>query len=86
MIVAHVKSPFLPITETFIYNYIISLKKYKPIIISEYQQNREQFPIKNIIVQRKENLFYEPCLVTLRNWLSGKIQKEFFFIIFIIIL
>ena len=79
MRVAHIKSPFLPLTETFIYNYLSSLKRYKPYIIAEYQQNDEVFPVNNIITHRSENLFFESFLKHLRNWLYSKTQKELFF-------
>ena len=48
MNVSHIKSPFLPNTEIFIYNYITGLKRYNPIIISEYQQNKDLSINKNI--------------------------------------
>jgi len=79
MKIAHIKSPFLPLTETFIYNYISSLKRYEPVIISETQINDNIFPVKNIIVQRSKDFYFENLLRHTRNWLYGKIQKEIFF-------
>ena len=38
MKVAHIKSPYLPLSETFIYNYVNGAKKYKPIIMVEYDK------------------------------------------------
>ena len=79
MKVAHIKNYFLPPSETFIYNYIVGLKKYEPFIISECQLNNEIFPIKNIFTQRKSNIWYEPILLFFRNWLIGKFRKDFFY-------
>ena len=79
MKVAHIKNYFLPLTETFIYNYIDGLKKYKPFIISEYQLNNTIFPVKNISTQRGKNKWFEPILQKIREWLTGKFEKEFFF-------
>lgn len=77
MKVAHIKSPFLPFSETFIYNYVNNLNKYKPIIITETQLNNDQFQVDNIIIHRTGKEWYEPAIRTFRNWLAGKIQREF---------
>jgi len=76
MDVAIIKSPFLPTTEIFIYNWTIGLQKYKPYIISEYQINNDQFPVENIITHRTGKEWYEPIIKTFRDWLAGKIQRE----------
>ena len=39
----------------------------------------KEFPVKNIVIQRKNDAFYEPFLITIRNWLHGRIQREIFF-------
>ncbi len=52
---------------------------FTPYVLTEYQVNRDQFPIKNIILNRKPNSWYEPVLHKTRSWLAGKVQREFFF-------
>tara|TARA_Y100001970_G_scaffold266245_1_gene354662 strand:- start:490 stop:1644 length:1155 start_codon:yes stop_codon:yes gene_type:complete len=76
--VAHIKSPFLPLPETFIYSYINESQKYEPIIVSEHHINNDQFPVKNIIAHKnnKELNFF---LKKVRYWLAGKIQRELLF-------
>ena len=75
MNVAHIKSPYLPLSETFIYNYINGSKRYKPVVISEYQINKEQFPVEKIITHKK-NKELNPLLKKCRYYLAGKIQRE----------
>ena len=68
VIVAVIKSPFLPNTEIFIYNWTIGLKKYKPFIITEYQINSNQFPVENIIIHRTGQEWYERVIKTFRDY------------------
>ena len=74
--VGHIKSPFLPISETFIYGYISHLKRYQPVVISEYLMNQDQFPVEHFITHRSAGQWYEKSLRFLRNWLVGRIPRE----------
>jgi len=76
--VAHIKSPFLPFSETFIYNYVSHLQRYTPIVITEYQINHNLFPVENIISHRSGNGRYEQGLAVFRSLLAGRIQRELF--------
>lgn len=76
--VAQVKTPFLPMTETFIYQYISHLRRYEPVVITEYLLNQDQFPVKNSVVHRRSGLWYEKGLTHFRNWLVSRIPQELF--------
>ena len=78
MRVAHIKSPFLPLSETFIYNYINKSQTYEPIIISELQLNKYQFPVEKIITHKNKKEL-NLILKKIRYWLAGKIQRELIF-------
>jgi len=79
MKVAHIRSHFLPPSETFIYNYVNNSGKYDSHIICELYQNANQFPLDNIIVNRENGLWFEPLMNTLRNWVTPKLHKEIFY-------
>ena len=55
------------------------MKKLDPYVLSEYQLNKDQFPIKNIILNRENNIWYEPILHKMRSWLAGRVQREIIF-------
>jgi len=69
-IVAHyLKSPFLSLTETWIYRQIINLKRYEPIVYCHGVFNRESFPIK-----RLRNVHVTNCPFPKR--ILGKINRH----------
>ena len=55
------------------------MKKLDPYVLSEYQLNKDQFPIKNIILNRENNIWYEPILHKMRSWLAVRVQREIIF-------
>ena len=77
--VAHIKSPFLGLSETFVYNYIKGLKSFETHVITETHINSDQFPFKKITVHRDSNKWYDSLLHFSRSWLAGKIQSEIIF-------
>ncbi|ADU31080.1 glycosyltransferase [Evansella cellulosilytica] len=47
--IAFIRTQFLPITETFIYEELINIKQFSPIVITEKELNAHLFPYKHII-------------------------------------
>ncbi len=47
-VVAHLTSQYLPLTETWLYNQIINLKRYEPIVMAQSTMNLDKFPTQNI--------------------------------------
>ncbi|MBI4538170.1 MAG: glycosyltransferase [Gemmatimonadetes bacterium] len=50
--VAHVKNPFLGLAATFVHNYIVHLRRYRPTVITTHSQNSELFPVPSLISRR----------------------------------
>ncbi len=46
--VAHYKGRYLPLSETFIYEFIKKLRFYKPIVLTRATENLSLFPIENL--------------------------------------
>ena len=57
--VAHAINNYLGLSETFIYSYLINLKRYKPIILTTQVTNLEQFPFHPI---------YDSSKITRYSW------------------
>jgi len=47
-VVAHLTGQYLPLTETWLYNQIINLKLYEPIVIAQSTTNLDKFPTQNV--------------------------------------
>lgn len=47
-IVAHSANPFLPATTVWMYDQIRTLKRYKPIVMTQARQNLDQFPFEPV--------------------------------------
>ena len=69
--VAHIKSPYLPYSETFIYNYISHLKRYKPVVITKEAINQDQFPTDHVITLPA---WWSP-LEKLRGFLTTQLKR-----------
>ncbi|MBP1932977.1 glycosyltransferase [Ammoniphilus resinae] len=51
--IAMFRHRFLPITETFIYEELIKLNKYKPYVFTRVRMNKHQFPFPRVFVEKK---------------------------------
>jgi len=47
-VVAHLTGQYLPLTETWLYNQIINLERYEPIVMAQSTMNLDKFPTQNI--------------------------------------
>lgn len=47
-VVAHLTGQYLPLTETWLYNQIINLKRYAPVIMAQSTKNLDKFPTQNV--------------------------------------
>ena len=47
-VVAHCADPFLPSTTVWMYDQIRTLKRYKPIVLTQTRQNEDQFPFEPV--------------------------------------
>lgn len=56
LVVAHFKRPYLPFSETFIYQYICNLKKWVPIIVTSKLVNQDKFPTEKTYENRIDNM------------------------------
>lgn len=68
----------MPLSETFIYAYIVNQQRYQPIVISEYAINQDRFPVPHLITHRRPNIWYEKGLKILRNYLVQYVPRELF--------
>jgi colanic acid/amylovoran biosynthesis glycosyltransferase len=48
-VVAHIKTPFLYATETFIYRYVSAITRFRSVVITGYRENRGEFPWDDVI-------------------------------------
>ena len=55
-IVVHLLRTYLPASQTFIYNYLRNLRRYRPVVLTERQENTDVFPLENVI-----RLPRQPC-------------------------
>ncbi len=46
--VAHLTNEYLPLTQTWLYNQVINLKTYKPIIFTQTVMNLDKFPTQEV--------------------------------------
>jgi len=76
--VAHIKTPFLGYTETFIYNYIRRLTSFEPVVVTEYATNRDSFPVHHLITLRRHAGWFEKPLALFRGYLLKYIQRDIF--------
>ena len=74
--VAHIKSPFLGYSETFIYNYIRHLTSFEPVVVTEYAINQDYYPVRHLITLRRHAGWFEKPLSLLRVYLAKYIQRE----------
>jgi len=47
-VVGFLRSPFLPISETFIYRYLVSLNEFRPVVLTMAQENLDVFPFPDV--------------------------------------
>jgi colanic acid/amylovoran biosynthesis glycosyltransferase len=52
-VVAHIKTPFLYATETFIYRYVSAITGFRSAVITGFRENREEFPWDDVIERRR---------------------------------
>ncbi|MCS6816474.1 MAG: glycosyltransferase [Blastocatellia bacterium] len=48
-IVAEVKPEYLPLTETFIYEYLRALRRVRPVVVAEEVKHLDLFPVKELV-------------------------------------
>ena len=74
-IVAHYNSSFLPLSETFIYEYVTKLEKYQAIVLAKVRENPDCFPFKDLYL-----LSDRPQFPRWRFWpeFIGRILKRSF--------
>lgn len=51
-VVAHLRTPYLPITETFIYRFLTNINRLRPIVLTMRQENEELFPFGEVYLLR----------------------------------
>lgn len=54
--VAEVKPEYLPLTETFIYEYLRALQRVRPIVVAEQVHHLDLFPVEDLICVRTRDL------------------------------
>jgi colanic acid/amylovoran biosynthesis glycosyltransferase len=55
-VVAHLKPEYLPLSETFVYEYIGALSRFHPVVLAEDLKNLDQFPVNDLISVRTRDL------------------------------
>ncbi len=55
--VAHLTNEYLPLTQTWLYNQVINLKCYKPIVLAQTVMNLDKFPTQNVYSFSNRNIF-----------------------------
>ena len=69
----HVKTPcYLPLTESFIYNYLHNLRKYPPLVLSNNINNIELFRLENPIICSD---FFQAEYFSLQGFFKGISEK-----------
>lgn len=53
--VAHIIGLYLPLTQTFIYEYLKNIKSFESIVVTEKVQNLELFPYDNLCIVRQRS-------------------------------
>jgi len=56
-VVAHIKNAYLGLSETFVYEYITNLKRYKPILLTKETMNLDLFPFQNLYCAPKHSSY-----------------------------
>ena len=54
-VIAHHISPFLRLTENWIYKIIVNQKVYRPVVITKALQNKEHFPFKDVYALKSKS-------------------------------
>ncbi len=72
----HLLNSYLPLSETFIYNTLSGLEKFKPIIFTESLQNLDVFPLPNPEI--KPHFFKSSKLKKAFAKLKGEYGEQFF--------
>jgi colanic acid/amylovoran biosynthesis glycosyltransferase len=62
-VIAEVKPDYLPLTETFVYEYVRALRRVRPIVIAEDIQHVDLFPVENLLHVRMRGLSVQERLV-----------------------
>ena len=75
-IIAHAVHSYLGLSETFIYEYLIELNRYKPIVVTDNLQNLNLFPFKNILSNSDIKLY---SFWWLFNHILYRVQPKDFF-------
>lgn len=55
-VVAEVKPEYLPLTETFIYEYLRALHRVRPIVVAEEVKHLDLFPVEELVRVRRRGL------------------------------
>jgi colanic acid/amylovoran biosynthesis glycosyltransferase len=55
-VVAHLTGQYLPLTETWLYNQIINLKHYEPIVLAQSTMNLDKFPTESVFSIPKRSI------------------------------
>ncbi|MBI4538166.1 MAG: glycosyltransferase [Gemmatimonadetes bacterium] len=74
--VAHIKTPFLGYSETFIHNYIRHLTGFEPVVVTEYTINEERYPVREIVRLRRHAGWFERPLAFTRLYVAKYVQRE----------
>lgn len=55
-VVAHLRRQYLPLTEPWLYNQIVNLKRYEPLVMAQSTMNLDKFPTQNICSIPERNI------------------------------
>lgn len=55
--VAHLRTPYLSYSETFIYGVLKNTRRFRPIVLAMRQENEDIFPFRDVFLQKTPHLF-----------------------------
>jgi colanic acid/amylovoran biosynthesis glycosyltransferase len=56
-VVAHLRTPYLLLTETFIYRFLKRIRRFRPIVLAMAKQNEEVFPFQDVHLVSTPRIF-----------------------------
>lgn len=72
-VVAHSVNPYLPASGSWIYNQLVNLKRYQPVVLTKRKENLDAFPFSPVYAQ-----YDLPAIKRLYEKLYKKITKTYF--------
>ncbi|MBI1878352.1 MAG: glycosyltransferase [Chloroflexi bacterium] len=82
-VVAHLRTPYLLLTETFIYRFLKHIHRFQPVVLTMDKQNEEIFPFRDVYLISAPRIFraawqrlfrFESSVLKYAPWYPGHIK------------